>query len=248
MARDPLPVKHPGYLVVLGWLQALEKHRVISSEGNFHEAALWGHPALAPPHFFPRKAASSPNREPNNVDLRKVNKNKQEKEAFGNLGKAGRGAAQWKAPQDLKRPSLLFVPCTRVNAMSLGARNLAGTTKFLLAKVGGFVWTSSPDSRNFPFESKLGDWPRWWKSFLKKQGIVHSQPSGWWVQIHGIKCLFPDTTERHPKPRDLSMSHTWQWKHNWMCSWHQNRAASKKSSTGSSTVPLNNNFFSTRWF
>lgn len=249
MARDPVTVKNPGCLVLLGWLQALEKHRAISSEGNFHETALWGHPALAPPHFFPRKAASSPNRTPENVDLRNVNKNKQEKEAFGNLGKAGKGAAQWKAPQDLKKSSLLFVHCTGVNAMklSLGARYLAGTM-FLLAKIGGFMWTSSPDRRNFPFKSKLGDWPWWWKYFLKKQGIVHPQFLGWWMQGRGIECRFPDTTKRHSKLRDFSMSHTWQWTHNWTCSWHQNRAASKKSSTGSSTVPLNNNFFSTRWF
>lgn len=187
MARDPVTVKNPGCLVLLGWLQALEKHTAISSEGNFHETALWGHPALAPPHFFPRKAASSPNRTPENVDLRNVNKNKQEKEAFGNLGKAGKGAAQWKAPQDLKKSSLLFVHCTGVNAMklSLGARYLAGTV-FLLARMGGFMWTSSPDRRNFPFESKLGDWPWWWKYFLKKQGIVHSQFLGWWMQGRGI--------------------------------------------------------------
>lgn len=120
MARDPLTVKHPGCLVLLGWPQALEKHRVISSEGNFHETALWGHPALAPPHFFPRRAASSPNQAPNNVDLRNVNKNRRKKplEIWGKQGEE-----QPSGRHHLKKSSLLFAPCTRGNAMKLLPRS-----------------------------------------------------------------------------------------------------------------------------
>lgn len=247
MARDPLTVKNPGCFVLLGWLQALEQHRVISSKGNFHETALWGHPALgSTTFFFPRKAASSPKQVPNNVDLRNINKNKQEKEASGNLGKAGRGAAQWKASQRLKKSSLLFVPCTRVNAMkpSLGARYLAGTRMFLFARMEGLVWT--------PSESQLSIW----KPTGRLTMMVEVLPEG------TRHCALPVSWVMDASPWDkvsISRHHikTLQSKgplcvtlvavNNWTYSWLQNRAASKKSSTGSSTVPLNNNF-STRWF
>jgi len=48
--------------------------------------------SCAPLWLFPRKTASSPNQTPNNVNLRNVNRNEEEKEAFGTLGEQRRNS------------------------------------------------------------------------------------------------------------------------------------------------------------
>lgn len=215
------------WLVLPGWLDASEKHRAISSEGNFHETASWGHPAPAPPRFFPRKTASSPNQTPNNVDLRNVNKNKQEKEAFGNLGKQGKEQPSWRHRRAWRSPACyLFIAPEQMRW------NCPGEQEIWLARAQQRACSPKREvscghhhQRAVTFHSKANEEigcdgvspPR------RRKASCTPQSLGRWVQVHGSECLFPDTTKSHSKQRALSTWHKWWWPYHRKRSWHQKK-------------------------